>query len=120
MRELIKRNMWFEVYCEGGRTVDGEPWIGFDVKSIGHAKKFVVDIKYFPNCKGGREYIDRDTIEVSHGMRCERDSFADTEIYIEVLKVSLDFARELRDDAEHLNWLLDQYHYDESEGDWTR
>ena len=39
--------------------------------------------------------------EISHGMRMSRDSFADTEEYIEVLKSALTFAKRVN------QWIID-------------
>ena len=70
------------------------PWVNFDVYSKGAAEKHVVRISLGIY---GSNFVDPwyQYVEVNHGMRMRRDTFEDTEEYINVLTSALKFARQI-------------------------
>ena len=70
------------------------PWVHFDVYSKGAAEKHVVRISLGIY---GSNFDDPwyQYVEVNHGMRMRRDTFEDTEEYINVLTSALKFAKQI-------------------------
>ena len=96
--ELKSDDGLFELVKSYGTKKDDNdedvPWIHYDVVSNGAAKKHVVRIAL-------EYYGDYDDpwyryAEVSHGMRMRRDTFEDTEEYINVLTSALKFAKQVQ------------------------
>lgn len=99
MLETIFTEGDFTLCKESSIGRENTPWEGLIVKSSDAAKKHVVEVRlfsagYYPFDGTPVKYkYDPEETEVSHGMRSRRDSFADTEEYIEVLKNALAFAK---------------------------
>lgn len=83
-----------------GVGANDTPYDELDVKSIGLAEKHVVEVRL--NYRGTHEYNGEpikyvySEVEISHGMRMQKDSLAETGEYIEVLKEALDVAFEVQ------------------------
>lgn len=99
MLEIIFSEGDFTLCKDSGIGRDDTPWEGLIVKSSNAAEKHVVEVRLasvgMPAFVGEpvKYKYDPEGTEISHGMRMRKDSFADTEEYIEVLKSALAFAK---------------------------
>ena len=107
MLEVIFSEGDFTLCREEGIGMNDTPWEGLIIKSDDLAKKHAVEVKLdqigFPSFNGDpvkRRYNIEGT-EVAHGTRMCKDSFADTEEYIEVLRDALAFAKRVNE------WIVD-------------
>lgn len=102
MVETIFSEGDFTLVKESGIGMNDTPWEGLKVKSSDAAEKHVVEVRLssvgWPQYDGTpiKYKYNPNEVEVFHGMRMTRDSFADTEEYIEVLKSALAFAKRVQ------------------------
>lgn len=83
-----------------GVGANDTPYDELEVKSIGLAEKHVVEVrlgyKGFYEYKGEPVKYEYSEVEVSHGMRCRRDTLAETAEYIKVLQEAVEVAFEVQ------------------------
>lgn len=107
MYEVIFSEGNFTLVKENGVGVNDTPWEGLSVRSSDAAAKHVVEVRLHNvnwndfNGTPVKYKYDTEMTEISHGMRMSRDSFTDTEEYIEVLKSALTFAKRVN------QWIID-------------
>lgn len=86
----------FTLVKESGVGMNNTPWEGLKVISEGAADKHVVEVRLVSDYQAydGKPIKRRyEEVYVSHGMRSQSDSFADTAEYIQVLQDALEFAK---------------------------
>ncbi len=90
----------FEVVKTSGVGYKDTPWEGLEVRSLGDAEEYVVEIRLMSSYE---DFTGPDKpvkykyygVEVAHGMRSRRESLDETARYIEVLQSALKFARKI-------------------------
>ena len=98
-REVIKEFKNFVLEHITGVGANDTPYDELEVRSIGTAKKHVVDIRLnyrgFYRYEGEPVFYMYNEVEVAHGMRMKKDSLAETKEYIDVLTEAIDVAFEV-------------------------
>lgn len=98
--EVIKEFENFTLEYLTGVGMNDTPYEQLNVRSKGLADKHVVEVRLdyrgtYPFNGEPVKYM-YDGVEVSHGMRMKKDTLAETQEYINVLKEALDVAFEVQ------------------------
>lgn len=99
-REVIKEFENFTLEYVTGVGINDTPYEELNVRSKGLAEKHVVEVRL--NFRGCPDYNGEPVkymyvgVEVSHGMRMQKDTLAETQEYIKVLQEALDVAFEVQ------------------------
>lgn len=110
-REVIFSEGDFTLCKEEGIGMNGTLWEGLKIISDGLAEKHVVEVRLSidrsPSFDGEpvKFKYNPEGTEIAHGMRMTRDTFADTEEYIEVLKEALAFAKRVNSFLQDSDWI---------------
>lgn len=110
-REVIFSEGDFTLCREEGIGMNDTPWEGLKIISDGLAEKHVVEVRLSidrsPSFDGEpvKFKYNPERTEIAHGMRMTRDTFADTEEYIEVLKEALAFAKRVNSFLQDSDWI---------------
>lgn len=91
----------FKLIKTSGVGMNKTPWEGYEVRSFGDAKEFVVEIRLrsswesFDGPDAPVKYTYHD-LYIAHGMRSSIESLDETKRYIEVLQSALEFAEKIK------------------------
>lgn len=100
MEKVIKTFGDFSLIYEEFENIDHEKCQALNVKSTGNAKKHVIEIRLngrtYPFNGGEVKKYLYSNCYVSHGMRGEADTLAETKEYIDALTAALDAAFEVQ------------------------
>lgn len=99
-KEVIREFENFTLEHITGVGNNDTPYEQLNVRSKGLAEKHVVEVRL--DYRGSHEYNGEpikymyNSVDVSHGMRMKKDTLAETQEYINVLKEALDVAFEVQ------------------------
>lgn len=99
MEKLIKTFGDFSLVYEEFENIDKEKCQALNVKSTGNAKKHVIEIRLSDRTYEVNGEVKKylySNCYVSHGLRGEADTLAETKEYIDVLTAALDAAFEVQ------------------------